>query len=1141
MTSKSDVDLRANIYPEFPAGWNSATDLMEGFLLAAALELRARQQLLPSDPWADEVFSHLPARYRYDPFGQLLSNGPYSDSDRNQVPVSLDPTINYLLHERRATSGERIGRLPLLAVVWQFTTQVLEEYEHLRRGDRSAGYSEALRRLGGRALGQYGTALFMAAFEREWFAEDSTQLSPAESAFLAAEDLRVGSGILSPHGSAYAKSIWLTSFRLIERRSPEYYISLLEHRQGVVDNILDRGANLGIMGATSIWPGWPTPSLQQSISEPSSPSREPRSADVPDSSRPPNEPPPTGQETDTDATAAPISDPFERASALAGSAEALAVAGEGPAARKAANRARAAADTIADPVKRTEALVRAAEALATAGDVDAARKAANRAHYTANTIASPTLRGEARLRVAEVLGRISSRRPADPQPAPEVPEPSMDRATQGPATEFVAVAASGSLSAALRADGTLVAWGAFGFEGRAFVPEGLENVKAVAVGPRHCVAVRGDGTVTAWGVDEFGVLDVPAGLSGVESVAACSGHNLALKGDGTVVAWGDNSDGVCDVPTGLCDVVDIAIANGHSVAVKRDGRVIAWGKNRELLEGTEGLSDVLSVSGLTAVKRDGTVVTLGRPGQSTYGSTLVQAPPGLSGVIAAAGEGSARFGLLEGGTVIAWGFVEGEMAVPGDLAGVVAVAAGDHHVLALKADGTIVAWGENWAGQTDVPSQETLSVPSDTHGRRFPGPVEQGANSSRFISVAAGREHSLGLKAEGTVVAWGSNRRGQLDVPKGLSGAIAIDAGEHHSIALLSDGTVVTWGGTVGGPVDQPDGLDDVTAVAAGGDLNLALRSDGSVVLWRQSYESAMDLPADWTDIVSIGMGGNGFGGHPIALTRDGQVLLRQSMIGPGPAPSWLHSVSSVACTESLGYALQADGTLVEWGSNSWPHPSEVGFASPVGVVTVAAGPSHALALKADGTVVGWGYNADGQAAVPAGLVAVVAISAGQTHSLAVTDDGAIVGWGSNADGQLDVPRPGDDGTDSSASRIVLDLVFRTKKARAGSRPFMFSLNDPTSAQEPKWFLGGRTGEGDLQEDSPVFATIAGMFYTHLAFDLLQNHLPSFRWDRDVTSALNDTSHPELPIVVRGKVSVRRQELDDFRAAQDRLNRPGWP
>src|SRR6185369_2296651 len=102
---------------------------------------------------------------------------------------------------------------------------------------------------------------------------------------------------------------------------------------------------------------------------------------------------------------------------------------------------------------------------------------------------------------------------------------------------------------------------------------------------------------------------------------------------------------------------------------------------------------------------------------------------------------------------------------------VTAIAAGGYHSVALKNDGNLSAWGEDTSGQSTVPSGLT-----------------------GVIGIAAGNSHTVALKSDGTVVAWGANNHGQSTVPAGLSGVVGIAAGYSYTVAVKNDGTLVSWG-----------------------------------------------------------------------------------------------------------------------------------------------------------------------------------------------------------------------------------------------------------------------------------------------------------------------------------------------------------
>jgi alpha-tubulin suppressor-like RCC1 family protein len=72
-------------------------------------------------------------------------------------------------------------------------------------------------------------------------------------------------------------------------------------------------------------------------------------------------------------------------------------------------------------------------------------------------------------------------------------------------------------------------------------------------------------------------------------------------------------------------------------------------------------------------------------------------------------------------------------------------------------------------------------------------------------TIAAGGEYySLGVKADGTVMAWGQNGQGQCNVPPGLTGVTAVAPGSWHSLALTDGGMVVGWGLNDSGQCNVP-------------------------------------------------------------------------------------------------------------------------------------------------------------------------------------------------------------------------------------------------------------------------------------------------------------------------------------------------
>ena len=535
-------------------------------------------------------------------------------------------------------------------------------------------------------------------------------------------------------------------------------------------------------------------------------------------------------------------------------------------------------------------------------------------------------------------------------------------------THFKQVSAGRFYSSGLMTNGTVVHWGSY-----AVTQSGLSNLMQISSGTAHSLGLLVDGTVVGWGEDNsYGQLNPPVGLTDVVAVAAggeqdtvgipsaANSFSMALRRNGTVAVWGGSLYGQTSVPSNLTNVAAIAAGGTHCLALLSNGLVRAWGDagTPATINVPANLSNVVSIAAAykhsLALRSDGTVIAWGR---NTEGQTNV--PAGLSGVQSIAAGNRFSIAVRSNGTVVAWGSAGGLSAatnVPAGLSNVVSVAcpAAGYHCLALKGDGELVIWGYNSAGQTNAPFGSSRSVVMSARGiftlgeqvlaldnagalQFWPGSLVPPTSASNLVGVAAGVDHCLGLKPDGTVIGWGNNSASKSTPPAGLSNIIAVAAGQSHSMALRQDGSVVAWGSNASGQTNVPPGLSQVTMIAAGSSRSLALRQDGSVVSW-----GLLDVPVDLTNVVAIAAGSQ----HCLALRND--------------------------------------GTVVAWGGSNAYGQTNV----PSGltdVIAIAAGDRHSLAVRAEGTVIAWGDNTYGQTNVISGLSNVIAVAAGRDASYAIS------------------------------------------------------------------------------------------------------------------------------------------------------------
>ena len=108
------------------------------------------------------------------------------------------------------------------------------------------------------------------------------------------------------------------------------------------------------------------------------------------------------------------------------------------------------------------------------------------------------------------------------------------------------------------------------------------------------------------------------------------------------------------------------------------------------------------------------------------------------------------------------------------------------------------------------------------------------------VLIAAGNEHTVGLKSDGTVIATGKNGSGRCDVT-GWKDIVAVSARGDHTVGLKSDGTVVATGKNDDGQC-KVTGWKDMVAVSAGWDNTVGLKRDGTVVATGYNREGKCDV-----------------------------------------------------------------------------------------------------------------------------------------------------------------------------------------------------------------------------------------------------------------------------------------------------------
>lgn len=351
------------------------------------------------------------------------------------------------------------------------------------------------------------------------------------------------------------------------------------------------------------------------------------------------------------------------------------------------------------------------------------------------------------------------------------------------------------------------------------------------------------------------------------------------------------------------------------------------------------------------------------------------------------------------------------------------IASSDSHTLVLRADGTLWAWGDNAQG-----------VLGDGTTQSRPSPVFIGQD---FAQITSGRQSSYAIKSDGTLWGWGANERGQLG-----DGGI----GDRLQPVLIGSGFSV---------------------VSANWSMAVAVKEDGSLWSW----------------------GGAAFGG-----LGDGRMephfVTRPQLIGEG--------YRTVHTSMNHVLAIKLDGSLWSWGTNdscqlgtgeeaSYCESRALPTKIADGFVAVSAGEGFSFGIRTDGSLWSWGSNALGQLGVgvpgsikdPASTLTTqfrsrpvrvagqnyIAVTNGSFHAHALTADGTLWGWGYGGAGALGDgladPPAGTPHAEVSPKKIGEGYWLTT---RGGGNNNGFAIKFDGSVWAWGTNAGGQLGDGTTQD-----------------------------------------------------------------------------